>query len=174
VSTLTPGARAVSAYEISDVFVVESDCWVDREINQTQQFPEIIYGHQSGVDPECLTQTRTPVGGGEPLYILRYFVHSEVRLLKPGTEPIEGRDPEKQELLAVLKFVFAADYHCSAEALEDQEAIGAFGRNAHFHVWPYLREEVHAACAKFRIPRITIPMIKPDQSQGQKRAKTSD
>jgi hypothetical protein len=165
VSTPTPGARAVSSYEIADVFLVDSHCWVDREFNQTQQLAEFVYGHQARVDPECLMQTRTPLGGGAPVYILRYFIQGEVRLLKPGTEPAEGRDPSDKELFALLKFLFAADYHCPANALEDQDAVGAFGRNAFFHAWPYFREEVHAACSKLRIPRITLPMLKSDQTQ---------
>lgn len=162
-TTPGPGARAVSSYEIADVFLIESHCSVDREFAQTQQFPEVIYGHHAGLDPEVLMQTRTVAGTGAPIYVVRYFIKATVQLLKPGIQLVDGQEPEEQDFISTIRLVFAADYTCPADAFTDKDAISAFGRNAFFHAWPHVREEVHAACSRLRIPRITLPMLKPGQ-----------
>lgn len=159
----SPGARAVDACEIQDVFVVRSECWVARDYNQSAPPAEFTFGQQSGVEGEAQVQERTPVDGKPSFHILRYFVAAEVRLLKQGIN-VGEREPADDDFLAILKFVLATDYRCPRIVLEDKDAIGAFSRNAHFHAWPYLREEVHAACARMRLPRITLPMLKPEQA----------
>ncbi|MGH8221175.1 MAG: hypothetical protein ACREUT_21795 [Steroidobacteraceae bacterium] len=159
----SPGARAVSIYQIEDVFLLRSEVWVARDFNPFQPMPEFTFGHSSGVENECIAQERTDPSRAISFHILRYFVGAEIRLLRPGVE-LDKEEPAEGSILAVLKFTLAADYRCPKEALEDKDAIGAFSRNAHFHAWPYMREEVHAACARLRIPRITLPMLKPDGS----------
>jgi hypothetical protein len=162
VSAPSPGARAVAAYKIEDVFLVAAECWVSRDNNQGAQPTEITYGHFSSVDETVMHLERTSILDGKKLYILRYFVIADVRLLKPGVS-VENRDPTQEELLAGIKLTFATDYSCSPEALQDTDALGAFSRNAQFHAWPYIREEVSAFCGRLRIPRVMLPMLKPDQ-----------
>ena len=162
-SEKSPGARAVSTFQIEDVFLVASDCWVVRDFNSTAQVAEFAFGQSTGVDNEALVQVRTPTNGGDDLYILRYFVNAEVQLLKPGKKPDKDAVASREDFLAVLKFTVATDYRCPKEAIEDKDAIGAFSRNAHFHAWPYLREEIHSMCCRLRVPRVTLPMLRPDQ-----------
>jgi hypothetical protein len=164
VSDPSPGVRAVDAFTLDDVFLINMECRVARDLNQSTPITEFSYAYQSGVDPQMLVQERTPLAGDNrtPFHILRYYVTADVRLLKPGVQA-ENRDPTDDEILAVLKFTLATDYRCPKEKLEDKDAIGAFTRNAHFHAWPFLREEIHTACARLRIPRITLPMLKQDQ-----------
>jgi hypothetical protein len=150
----------VDAYEIQDVFLIRSECWVSRDFNQTEPFAVFTYGHQSGIEKEVLRQERKPTDGSEPFHVLRYLVRAEVRLLKPGVQPGET-GPTDDDCLALMRFTVAADYRCPKESLEDKDAIGAFSRNAHFHAWPYLREEVQNACSRLRIPRITLPVLRP-------------
>lgn len=161
-STPSPGARAVTAYKIEDVFLVAAECWVSRDNNQLAQPTDITYGHFSSIDETVLHQERTSIADGTKIHILRYFVTTDVRLLKPGIS-VENREPTQEELLAAIKLTFAADYSCSPEALQDADAVGAFSRNAQFHAWPYIREEVSAFCGRLRIPRVMLPMLKPDQ-----------
>lgn len=159
----SPGARAVDACEIQDAFVIRSECWVSRDYNQSAVPSAFTFGQQSGIEGEALAQERTPVDGKPSFHVLRYFVDAEIRLLKQGVN-VEDREPVEDDFLAVLKFTLAVDYRCPQSFLGDKDAIGSFGRNAHFHAWPYLREEVHAACARMRLPRITLPMLKPEQA----------
>lgn len=159
---MNAGTRAVSMFEIEDVFLVETKCSVARDLNQTAKLAEYTFAHQMAVDSECLWQTRTPVNGGEPFYVLRYFVNADVRLLKPEFRP-GGEGPTDEDSIAVLKFTIAVDYRCPKEAQDDAESVGAFTRNACFHAWPYVRAEVHSACDRLRIPRLTLPMLKVDQ-----------
>lgn len=160
---MSPGARAVDACEIQDVFVIRSECWVSRDYNQSAPLSSFTFGQQSGIEGEANVQERTPVDGKPSFHVLRYFVDAEIRLLKEGVN-VSEREPVEDEFLAILKFTLAVDYRCPEDILADKQAIGAFGRNAHFHAWPYLREEVHAACARMRLPRITLPMLKPEQA----------
>jgi hypothetical protein len=163
VNEKSPGARAVEKFQIQDVFLVSSECWVARDFNNLAPIQEFAVGHTTGVDSEALIQARAPATGGQEIYILRYFVNAEVQLLKPGIQPSKERVAGKEEILAFLKFTIAADYLCPKESIGDKDAIGAFSRNAHFHAWPYFREEVHAMCCRLRVPRVTLPMLRPDQ-----------
>jgi hypothetical protein len=113
-----------------------------------------------------LFQERTSTVDGSKLTIIRYFVNTDVRVLKPGIS-VENREPTDEELLAVIKLTFATGYSCPKEALQDRDAVSAFSRNAHFHAWPYIREEVNAFCGRLRIPRVMLPMLKPDQFSGK-------
>lgn len=158
----SPGARATDALQIEDVFLAASECWVARDFNNQGPIPEFAYGFKSGVEPEVVLQERKPTNGGDSYFVLRYFSKAEVRLLKPGIPP-GWDDSVKENIMAELKFTVATDYRGPKELLQDQALIGAFSRNAHFHAWPYFREEVHAMCARLRVPRVTLPMLKPDQ-----------
>jgi hypothetical protein len=157
---LSPGERAISSCELDDVFLVSSNCWVVRDCNPAGVIPNLTYGQETGVEGEVVSQVRTVVDSGASLHVLRYFVKVELKLLKPGVE-IPAEQPSDDDLLAVLAFVVAADYRCPKELVEDRESVGAFARNVHHHCWPYLREHVHAACERMRLPRITLPMLKP-------------
>ena len=161
-SNHSPGARAVATYKIQDVFLVAADCSVSRDYNQNGVHTEIAYGHQSNVDNSVLRQIRTSVVDGSQLNIIRYFITTEVRLLKAGVSTKE-REPTDDDFLARMKVTFAADYSCPEEAATDAETIGSFSRNAQFHAWPYIREEISAFCGRLRIPRVVLPMWKPDQ-----------
>jgi hypothetical protein len=157
----SPGARAVNSYQIEDVFLVSTNCWVHRDFNNQALMPTFAFGVASSVDQEALVQERTPLAGGEPFAVLRYYVNAEVRLLKPDATAEQVEDDES--VMAELKFTFAADYRCSKNDLKDTDAIASFSRNAQFHAWPYVRETVHAMCSRLRLPRATLQMLKPNQ-----------
>ena len=57
----SPGARAVSALEIIDVFMVESNCHVARDFNQTEMMPRITFQHRLSPEREGIAQVRTAV-----------------------------------------------------------------------------------------------------------------
>jgi hypothetical protein len=165
VTELSPGTRAVNTLEIEDVFLVETHCWVQREFNSQALIPEVVFGIKSDVEPEVLIQERTPIAGGESFCVARYFVRADMRIVKPGVTGEQLNDAPKEDIWAEFRFIFAADYRCPKEFNQDLAAVGAFTRNAQFHVWPYFREEVHATCGRLRLPRVTLQMLKPDQAQ---------
>ena len=158
------GDRAVSALDIEDVFLVEAALKISRDFNPLEQFDELSVGQTVGVDSNVIYQMRKFGNNDEEVHVLRYFVTADVRVLKPGVKPDE-RELGESDYLAHMNFVFAADYRCPREAPSDQDLIGAFSKNAAFHVWPYLREAVHDACARMRLPRFTVPMMKPSPAQ---------
>jgi len=164
VNTSGPGARAVAAYKIEDVFLVTADCSVSRDLNQTaiSLSTELTYGQFSSVEESVLRQQRVSVKDGNQINIIRYYITTDVRFVRPGVA-LENREPTEEEHFARIKLTFAADYSCSQQNFDDTEAIGAFSRNAQFHAWPYIREEVSAFCGRMRLPRVMLPMWKPDQ-----------
>ena len=163
VNEKSPGARAVEAFQIEDVFLVASACWVARDLNTQAPITEFAYGFRSNVETEVLVQERADASGENSFFVLRYYVKAEVRLLKPGIQASKPEDYADENTLAALQFTVATDYRGPQELVKDQVVIGAFSRNAHFHAWPYLREEVHATCSRLRVPRVTLPLLKPNQ-----------
>jgi hypothetical protein len=165
VSDKSPAARAQAALEIDDVLLIESECKVARDFQPTMQWKDVAsFAHRMSVDNNVMFQTRTPVGSDvAPFHIVRYFFEIEVRLVKPDIEPLPPVEAlEEGQIQARLRFLLAIDYRAS-EPFADLEALGAFSSNAQFQVWPYVREEIHAACIRLRIPQLTLPMMKPIQ-----------
>jgi hypothetical protein len=163
VSDPTPGARAVEAFQIEDVFLIASECHVVRDLNPQAPILEFAFGFLSNVEPEVLVQERGDAEGKNPFFVLRYYVNVEVRILKPEIRGATQEDFTEEKTLAYGKAVVAADYRGPEHLVRDPNVVGAFSRNAYFHAWPYLREEVHGMCSRLRVPRITLPMMKPDQ-----------
>lgn len=159
-----PGSRAVNALEIEDVFVVSTTMRIDRDFNPTEEIAELAIGQRVEVDRNVMHQLRTFKNGTDEVNFVRYFVEADLRVLKPGVKPDAG-ELKDSDVLAEMNFVFAADYRCPADVPKDHAALGAFSTNAAFHVWPYVREAVHNACARMRLPRVTIPMLKPSSEQ---------
>jgi hypothetical protein len=172
VSEESSGTRAVKAFEINDVFIVESACSIDRNHNPEAEIGSLLFGHFIHIEPEAIHQTRTILATGEQIHVVRYVIMSQVRILRPGITADE--EPTDADTLASMRFFFAADYRCSKEMIDDPDAVGAFTQNAVFHVWPYFREAVHDACGRLRLPRLTIPMNKPPAKQTPMPAAISD
>lgn len=157
----SPGQRAVEAFEIDDVFLIRSDCNVNRDFNQTEVIPECGLQFSVSAAPEALAQVRTLLGPeAKKIFIIRYLVSGEGRLIKSEHVPESGEVDDKH-VFATLRLTYAADYRCREEDFADREAIGAFVRNVVFHVWPFWREGAVSMAARMRLPRVTIPMNKP-------------
>lgn len=159
----SPGAQAVADLEIDDVFLLSSTCFVDKSFNPTEPRDSGLYAHRIGVGSEAVLQTRTPVDESQDtIYLIRYIVRGEIYFLKKDANA--NRDMTEipdEDTFGRIMLEFAADYRCSKEHHERQECIGAFGRNAIFHVWPFWREGVADVGSRMRLPRITVPMLKP-------------
>ena len=157
------GARAVAAFEIDDVALIESECKVARDFNPSEPWgDQAVFAHRVNVEPNVLVQMRT-APGVDPFNVVRYFFNIQVRLLKSQLQP--PTDPEsvaEDQILATLRFLLAIDYR-AGNLSSDPDATGAFSHNAQFHAWPYVREEIHAMCSRLRIPRLTVPMLKTQQ-----------
>lgn len=158
-TTGSPGERAVAALEVSDIFIVSSQCKVQRDFNPTGALEPVSY--QSRILPEekGFFQTRTLEGSGEQIHVVRYFIDCSFRILKPDVE-VTTQDLSANDLLAEISATFAVDYTCAKEFMTDAEAIGAFSSNAVFHAWPYWRETIHSLTARMRLPRVTLPMMR--------------
>lgn len=158
-TTKSAGERAVSVLEIEDVLIVAADCKLDREFNQSAQL-EMTSLHRVQVDSNVFFQKRVPIANPDaPICIIRYFVKGDVEIAKPGVSVTKDSIAESDRL-ATLSFVFAVDYRCSKGEPPQQDEVSAFAQNAVFHAWPYWRESVHAACARMRLPTVTVPMFR--------------
>jgi hypothetical protein len=169
----SPGARAVSAVEISDVFLVESSCHIARDFNQMQAMPIVTFQHRLSPESEGIAQVREDLDSGDEVTVIRYFINGGLRVLRPNAtaDAASSGDVKADDVLAEIAVKLAVDYVCPKTLLEDRDAIGAFSKNAVFHSWPYWRSVIHSLSDQMRLPRITLPMlrqhaIEPMQSFG--------
>jgi hypothetical protein len=158
----SPGARAVSALEIIDVFMVESNCHVARDFNQTEMMPRITFQHRLSPEREGIAQVRTAVDSGDEINVIRYFIDGGLRVLRPNTSTsiATANEVKAQDVLAEIVVKLAVDYTCPKAFLQDKDAIGAFGKNAVFHAWSYWRSLIHSFSDQMRLPRVTLPMLR--------------
>jgi hypothetical protein len=174
VSEPNAAERAATTLEIMDVFLASTNCWVARDLNQTERHPDNLHSmHRIRVEENLVTQTRIPTDSrDQKLDVLRFFVDADVHIARPGIQFTDG-ELEDKDALAKLNLVFAADYRTSAPP--EAEALGAFTQNVIYHVWPYWRAAVHDLCGKLRIPSVTVPLLKlppmADQSIGNRAAR---
>ena len=158
----SPGARAVALYELEDIFLIECQCHSDSEFNPTQVIPVMPVQQQLQVGKSVLLQRRSPVDGSADILIVRYLVSGRLALNNPGDSAQRGSDDTKPRPFAELALTFAADYRCPGGEFPKADEIGAFRRNVALHVWPYVREAVSDFASRMRLPRVTVPMMKPN------------
>lgn len=159
------GGRAVASYEIDDIFLIASSCTSGPEFNPTQQIVEVSVRLNFGIASNVRLQRRTPLHGGADILVIRYIATGELLILSPGV-PEDKVELDPADTLANVQLTFAADYRCSEADFSDREAIGSFVRYVRLHVWPYWREGVSEILTKMRLPRVTIPMMKPTDLEG--------
>jgi hypothetical protein len=162
VNQVSPGARAVSALEISDVFLVESSCHVRRDFNPTEHFDKVTFQHRLLPEKEGVAQVRTDALTGDEITIMRYFIDGGLRVLRPefSRGATADAEPTSEDVLAEISVRLAVDYVCPKALLEDRDAIGSFSKNAVFHSWSYWRSLIHSFSDQMRLPRITLPMLR--------------
>jgi len=158
----SPGARAVSALEISDVFLVESSCHIARDFNQMEKMPRVTFQHRLLPEREGIAQVRTDVDSGDEINVIRYFIDGVLRVLRSSASASAAARTELKpgDVLAEIAVKLAVDYICPKTLLQDQDAIGAFSKNAVFHAWSYWRSLIHSFSDQMRLPRITLPMLR--------------
>ena len=165
----SPGARGVTAFEIEDVLLLESDCRVAKDFNPQAPWGEMAtFAQRVSVAPEVIVQTRQgPQERSTPFNVVRYLFNVEVRLLKPDVQPLpEPENLTEDQIQATLRLLLAIDYRSKDDdQTKDPNVVGSFSTNAQFHVWPYVREEIHAMCGRLRIPRLTLPMLRTQPTQ---------
>jgi len=116
--------------------------------------------HRHRVEEKIYRQERIPLDQPDSkVVIIRYFFVADHVIAKSSFDPKIEEVPEDQRL-ASMNFVFAVDYRCNVPDTPSGDMLGAFSRNVVFHAWPYLREAMHAECARMRLPAITLPMLK--------------
>src|SRR5438128_2340142 len=109
----SPGSRAVAAFDIADVFLIEASCRVARDFNSQAQFPEILSQHLFQTESGALHQQRAMLQTGATFHVIRYFVSATLRLLKPGIVP-DKPDLGTDDWLGEVHAKIAVDYFCPA------------------------------------------------------------
>ena len=154
----------MAALEIVDVFIVDLNCRVVRDLNSQAQLPIINSQYSFQIEPAGMIQHRTVTDTQERIHIFRYFIKAGLRVLKPEAST-EKPTLENTDLLSEIYATLAVDYSCPGDFDKDAEAVAAFTANAQFHAWPYWREIVHSHLSLMRLPRVTLPMMKVGQSK---------
>ncbi len=155
----------MSQCEIDDVFLVESSCRGNRLVNQLQGPVDVTCQFRLNIDHTGSTFKRMPVDDKlVPIFIVRYFITGEMRILNPGVVADEETEVTEDQILARISLTFGVDYRCPESLLSDNEALSAYTKNAAWHVWPFWREAVHEMVGRMRL----VPMLKPDSLTANK------
>lgn len=151
--------RALDAFELDDIFVVELTCKIARDFNQTANFSVFRMQHRFEPLNTGVVQTRKQLATEQDTMVFRYYVEGEVRVIKPEV-PEEKTEFDEDDILASIGAIIAVDYLSTKDLREDLDAIGAFGSNVVFHAYPYWRSAVICRAAELRLPRIVLPMMR--------------
>jgi hypothetical protein len=160
----SPGARAVDACDIDDVFLVHVGCSVDEEFIPNPALTQFGCVHKFTVEPRALLQTRKLSDPPDTVvHAVRYYARGEVSILKADAPAPNLPEVKPEHILATISHLFAVDYVCPESLLKDRAAVSAFSKNVAFNAWPFWREAVLSDCARLRLPKVMIPMMKPNQ-----------
>jgi hypothetical protein len=159
VSDLSPHERALAAFEIDDVLIVELRCKVVRDFNQSAPIEELRFLHKFEIQRNGIVQTRKQALDSEEFLVFRYYIDGGVRLIRPEVPP-DREEFTEQDILAEIEGTVAVDYTSSKDLREDLEAVAAFGPNVVFHAWPYWRAAISSVASDMRLPRIVLPMLR--------------
>lgn len=151
--------EAIDALTINDVFV-QSASLNSPATNGIDLLSAGVY-HQ-GRHSVQETQLLKGEFDGQQVQMFRVLVSLGVRWIKfldEDGEEQQNADPSDDrqfESLGEVGAIFVAEYRLSEDV--STEALDTFARiNASFHVWPYWREFVTAACNRMNIPRVMVP-----------------
>ena len=155
----SPHERALAAFELDDVLIVELRCKVARDFNQSAPIEEMRFLHKFDLQGNGMVQSRKVVGESEEFLVFRYYIDGGVRLIKTDV-PSDREEFAEQDVLAEIEGTVAVDYKSSKDLRGDPEAVGGFGPNVVFHAWPYWRAAISSVATDMRLPRIVLPMLR--------------
>jgi hypothetical protein len=159
VSESSPHERALAAFELDDVLIVELRCRVARDFNQSATIEEMRFLHKFDLQTTGMVQARKVMGQADEFLIFRYYIDGGVRLIKPDV-PADRESFSQEDVLAEIEGIVAVDYKSSKDLRDDPEAVGGFGPNVVFHAWPYWRAAISSVATDMRLPRIVLPMLR--------------
>lgn len=147
---------AISKSELLDIYLSESKITRDnnfvldvdlkdiKQQNRREAQVEVLELDKNKATPE----TTTP-------YLLKCIISFGSRFIKENTQ-----QENQQQVLAELEASFCAVYQCT-EQLSDDELKEFVSFNVVHNVWPFWREHAFRLAAEAKLPRPTIPLLRP-------------
>jgi hypothetical protein len=157
--------RAQKALSIHDAYICEAHAWADRSYNPTIPITQPLT-IQIKVEPAGNVDVAQVDGGESFSHIVRYFIETGVRMIKPGVEKIPA-ETKRDDLIGEITAIFVLRYAWQPKEPPTQGLLAAFADNAVHHMWPYWREFLQASSARLRLPPVVLPMrvaAPPDES----------
>jgi len=140
---------------IQDVYACEVNARADRAFDPAAPFGDVAA--QFRIDPEVNVETAETDSASQVRFLVRYFIGTGMRLLKPGVVP-DRSDIQQEEVLAEISATFVVRYASLSADKPTDSMLKAFFDNAVHHMWPYWREFLQSATARFRLPAVVLPM----------------
>ncbi|SDX56007.1 hypothetical protein SAMN05443545_10670 [Aidingimonas halophila] len=153
-------AEATARLELFDIYLYSSSIERYAEIHLNNTPDDMVQQDKMAIAVDLLE----PVGGADTSHdqsagherLLRARIDYGVRFVRQDSNDA----PDVADVLAEITACFAATYHYHDELSE--EAMKAFMRyNAVHNTWPFWREHALRMTAEARLPRPSIPLMKP-------------
>lgn len=147
---------AISKSQLLDIYLNEGKVTRDKDFNLDVNLKNIKQQHRRSAEVEVLeldknkavTETTAP-------YLLRCTISFGARFIKENTQ-LENQ----QQVLGEIEASFCAVYQCNVQ-LTDDELKEFVSFNVVHNVWSFWREHAFRVTAETKLPRPTIPLMRP-------------
>lgn len=153
--------EAQELFALEDIYVRDMHAFSHPQFDPTMRIENINAQIKLSPSSEAEHFTLQNEDEGKKSHHLRYFVETGIRILQPGIAPERAEPIGHDELLAEITATFVIKYRLTkGDEPPAEELVTAFADNAVHHMWPYWREFIQAATARFRLPTFVLPMRK--------------
>jgi len=146
---------------IHDVYACNVNAWADRSLDPTVTGSDVTA--QFKVDNNTDVQIVEVIDPAPVRHLVKYFIGTGLRLLKKGVDS-SRTDIGKEDILGEISATFVVSYVSTHAEAPTQSMLMAFSDNVVHHMWPYWREFLQSATARFRLPAVVLPMRLVQQS----------
>lgn len=154
--------KVIEQVELVDIYLNDGSVKRDKNFDQGTVPANLQQQSKLSVSADILAGSANE----SDVFLLRALVTAGVRYAeKPGSkENFEGSgDTAGLAVLAEIEATFCALYRYK-EDLSDDELNEFLSFNAVHNVWPFWREHALRVAAEAKLPRPTIPLMKPGKA----------
>lgn len=162
--------RAIDAMELLDIYLNEGRLIRDKNFDYGAQLQDVRQQSKLSVTADILSSANGQGDTGKRGAILRALVTVGVRFVATAGEGIEDEKSQKDQkgqpgstVMGEIEATFCAMYRYSNE-LSDDELAEFLRFNAVHNVWPFWREHALRVAAESKLPRPSIPLMKPQNA----------
>lgn len=155
-------SKVIEHVELVDIYLNDGSVTRDKNFDQGAVPADLQQQSKLSVSADILAGD----AGEAEVFLLRALVTAGVRFVaKPESRENmeEGSDTPGSAVLAEIEATFCALYRYK-EDLSDDELNEFLSFNAIHNVWPFWREHALRVAAEAKLPRPTVPLMKPKKA----------